>query len=375
VECDVLDMLEVSATIFFAGDVMAGRGVDQILPHPADPQLNEPYIRDAREYVKLVEARSGTVPKPVPLAYVWGDALGAIERADARVVNLETSITRDGLPWPDKEVCYRMHPSNVGCLTAAHIDACALANNHVLDWGEAGLRETLDTLRAANVLVAGAGGTRAEAQSPAIVRLPGDARLLVFSIGSATSDVRASWGATDVLPGVDLVEDLSEEAAARIAARVEAHKRARDVVVASIHWGTNYGWDVPETFVRFAHALIEGGVDVVHGHSSHHPRGIEVHRGKLVLYGCGDLLNDYEALDPDSEFRIDLALAYFATIDVERGTLSALRMMPLRIRKMRLERASSDDATWLATKVGLASERFGSKIAIGNDGALALEWT
>jgi poly-gamma-glutamate synthesis protein (capsule biosynthesis protein) len=82
-------------TLFLCGDVMIGRGIDQILPCPSDPVLHEGFIEDAREYVKLAEQVSGPVPRPVDFAYVWGEALREWERRapDVRIVNLETSIT------------------------------------------------------------------------------------------------------------------------------------------------------------------------------------------------------------------------------------------------------------------------------------------
>src|SRR5207247_7305278 len=122
------------------GDVMTGRGIDQALPHPVNLVLYEPYIRDARAYVDLAEAANGPIQRPVSFDYVWGEALQELERAevDLRIVNLETAITSAETCWPDKAIHYRMHPLNIGCLTAASISGCALANNHSLDWGRAG---------------------------------------------------------------------------------------------------------------------------------------------------------------------------------------------------------------------------------------------
>jgi poly-gamma-glutamate synthesis protein (capsule biosynthesis protein) len=104
-----------------------------------------------------------------------GDALGELQAVApaARIVNLEVSITRSAEYWPGKGINYRMHPANVACLTAARIDVCALANNHVLDYGHAGLEETLATLAGAGVQTAGAGASLAAAQRPAIAGPPG----------------------------------------------------------------------------------------------------------------------------------------------------------------------------------------------------------
>jgi poly-gamma-glutamate synthesis protein (capsule biosynthesis protein) len=336
-------------TLFLAGDVMTGRGIDQVLRHPSDPQLYESYVRDARAYVALAEDRNGPIPKPVGDSYVWGDALAELDRVApaARIVNLETAITRSAAPWPGKGIHYRMHPDNVGCLTAAGIDCCVLANNHVLDFGRTGLTETLATLRAAGVRTAGAGRTSAEAAAPAIVGRGEGGRVLVFAVGSETSGIPRAWGARGGRPGVKLLPSLDRETARRLAAAIALHRGAQDVVVVSVHWGGNFGYEVPNDQRVFARALLDSGkVDVVHGHSSHHPKAIEVYRERLILYGCGDFLNDYEGIEGHEGYRGELALMYFASLHAD-GRLAALRMVPLRLSKLRLAHAPRADAAWL----------------------------
>jgi hypothetical protein len=130
-------------TLFLCGDVMLGRGVDQVLPHPGDPQLRETYARDARAYVRLAERANGPVPQSASFCWPWGDALAVLDQVapDARVINLETSVTRTADFAPGKAIHYRMSPDNLPAVTAARPDACALANNHVLDFGRTGLTE------------------------------------------------------------------------------------------------------------------------------------------------------------------------------------------------------------------------------------------
>ena len=173
-------MPESSITLFLAGDVMTGRGVDQILARPSVPELHEPFVTDAREYVRLAEQVSGPVPRGVASDYIWGDALAEWERmaAAARLMNLETSITRSD-EYERKGINYRMHPDNIGCLRAARVDICVLANNHVLDYGPQGLIETLQTLERAGVRAVGAGRNRDEAVRPVVHGLPGGQHLIV----------------------------------------------------------------------------------------------------------------------------------------------------------------------------------------------------
>jgi poly-gamma-glutamate capsule biosynthesis protein CapA/YwtB (metallophosphatase superfamily) len=362
--------------LFLCGDVMTGRGIDQILPHPGDPVLYEPFVRDAREYVWLAEALHGPFPRPVDFAYIWGDALAELERAgtDVRIINLETSITVSDDAWPGKGINYRMHPQNVGCLTAARIDCCCLANNHVLDWGYTGLAETLQTLDGAGIARTGAGPTAADAAAPATLDVPGKGRVLVYSFGSTTSGILRAWGATEDRPGVNLLKDLSEETARSIAGEMRRARQPGDVLVASIHWGPNWGYEIPDEQITFAHQLIEGGVDIVHGHSSHHVKAIEVYRGRLVLYGCGDFLNDYEGISGYEEFRSDLRLMYLVRLDPGQGRLVEVRLVPLQTWQLRLRRALEADVLWLAALLNKLGAPFGTRVERQPDNSLTLRW-
>ncbi|MER5930941.1 CapA family protein [Streptomyces sp. NPDC002054] len=361
-------------TLCLTGDVMLGRGIDQILPHPGDPALAEAYLRDARSYVELAEAANGPIPQPVDFSWPCGDALDVLERAapDARVLNLETSITRHGDPVPGKGVHYRMHPANLPCLAAARPDVCVLANNHVLDYGRPGLEETLEVLAGAGFRTAGAGRDADAAGRPAVVPLDGGGRILVFSFGMPSSGIPPDWAATADRSGIDFVTEPSAATAAPVVARIRQVKEPGDVVIASIHWGSNWGYLVPREHIRFAHALVEGGVDVVHGHSSHHPRPLEVYRGRLITYGCGDLIDDYEGISGYELYRDDLRLLYFPSLEPGTGELLGLRLVPLQAHRMRLRRAAPEDCQWLCETLDRISHGFGSPVRAEPDGSLTL---
>jgi len=359
--------------LFLTGDVMTGRGIDQVLAHPSRPRIHEGYMTSALGYVELAEQAHGPIPRRVGFDHVWGDALAELEaRApDLRIVNLETSITTSEEAAP-KGINYRMHPANVPCLRAAGIDCCVLANNHVLDWGSRGLLETLDSLHGAGIATTGAGRSAEEAERPAVLRA-GGTRVLVFGFGSPTSGIPPDWAATPRRPGVRVLPDLSPASAKEVAAQVRGWRQTGDRVVASLHWGGNWGYEVPLEHRAFAHRLVdEAGVDVVHGHSSHHPKGIEVYGGRLVLYGCGDFLNDYEGIAGYEEYRSELVLAYFVTLDSASGELVGLEMVPYRIRRFRLERAERGDAEWLRRTLDREGRALGTKVELAASGALAL---
>jgi len=333
-------------------------------------------VRDAREYVAVAQEANGPIPRPLSFDYIWGDALRELERAevDLRIANLETAVTSAETPWPEKGIHYRMHPQNIGCLTAAQISACALANNHVLDWGYDGLSETLKTLHAAGIAHAGAGNDSEEAMRPAVLNTSGNGRLLLFSFASTSSGVRQDWRATSISPGVNLLDELSETTAARVADRMRAHQQPNDLIIASIHWGSNWGYEIPRDQIVFAHRLIEKGIAIVHGHSSHHVKAIEVFKGRLLLYGCGDFLTDYEGISGYEMFRGDLALMYLIELDSCGGELTAARLVPMRMRRFRLERASTADAKWMCNLLNQQGKPFATQTRLDNDDRLTLHW-
>jgi poly-gamma-glutamate synthesis protein (capsule biosynthesis protein) len=295
---------------------------------------------------------------------------------DVRLINLESAVTACEDWWPGKGINYRMHPRNIPAITAAGIDVCALANNHVLDWGFEGLNETLATLKGAGIKVAGAGQNLAEATAPAVVTIKGKGRVLVFSCGDASSGIPAEWGATGAVPGVHFLHDFGDETVRAFAARAHDVKEAGDLVIASIHWGGNWGYDIPREQIAFAHRLIdEAGVDIIHGHSSHHVKGIEVYRGKPVIYGCGDFINDYEGIGGNTLYRGELSLMYFVQMDPASGNFTGMRMIPTIMKRFRVNSASQEDVLWLRDMLNREGRRFGTRVAPDGSNSLVLRWS
>ena len=362
-------------TLFMTGDIMTGRGIDQVLPFAGDPVIYEPYMKSAKGYLRIAEEANGPIPRPAAFSHVWGDALEELQRRkpDLRLINLETSITASNDFWKDKGINYRMHPQNIPVLTQAGINFCSLANNHILDWGYAGLLETLQTLKKADIESSGAGSNLSEAAAPAVMALAGKGRVIVFSFGLESSGIPFSWAAAADKPGVNLLTDLSENTVRHIAQNIRRIKQKGDIVVASIHWGGNWGYKIPGAQKVFAHRLIDqADIDVVHGHSSHHVKGIEVYKERLILYGCGDFINDYEGIGGYEEFRADLSLMYFVTIDQATGKLSQLQMIPTQIRRFRVNRASIDDSLWLKNILNREGHRFGTQVILDKNNVLRI---
>ena len=188
------------------------------------------------------------------------------------------------------------------------------------------LIDSLNTLDQAGIKHAGAGLDLREVQQPAILPVGEASRVIVFSLGSTTSGIPLAWSAEDDRPGLYVIETQPHDPIRTLAQQIDMMKRPGDIVIVSIHWGGNWGYKIPRDQTEFAHRLVdEAGVDIVHGHSSHHVKAIEVYKERLILYGCGDFFNDYEGISGYEDFRGDLALMYFADLDPTTGKLIGLR--------------------------------------------------
>jgi poly-gamma-glutamate synthesis protein (capsule biosynthesis protein) len=350
------------AAILLTGDVMLGRGIDQILEASVSPELSESFVKSALTYVSLAEQKNGRIPRRVPNDYVWGDALKMMRDAELCIVNLETAMTRAERPAP-KGINYRCHPANVSVLTAGGVDCCVLSNNHVMDWNEEGLLETLTTVESAGIKQAGAGRDCDEAAAPAVLPLPAGGRVLVYGLGSSTSGIPLSWAAKAGRPGVNYLGDHGQ-AFKRLRRRIEGDRQPGDIVIVSIHWGPNWGYDVDQGDRRFAHCLIdEAGVDVIHGHSSHHPKPLEMRNGRLILYGCGDFLNDYEGISGHEAYRGDLVAAYALDLAAD-GSLRSMALIPFQTVRFQLKLADAQDADWMVATLDRECRPYGTRVSL-----------
>ncbi len=197
----------------------------------------------------------------------------------------------------------------------------------------------------------------------------------MFSYASVTSGVPHGWAATTARPGVNLLTEISDASASRIAEEIKQRTGPEDLIAVSVHWGPNWGYEVPDEQRKFAHALInKAGVSIIHGHSSHHPKAIEVYRNRLILYGCGDFLNDYEGIRGYEEYRDDLVVMYFVDLTRTNGNVCGVELVPLQIRKFQLVRPSNSDIHWMQQTLDREYRKFGTSIAAGKDGHFVLSW-
>lgn len=152
-------------------------------------------------------------------------------------------------------------------------------------------------------------------------------------------------------------------------------KQQWDIVVISIHWGGNWGYDIQQEQREFAHKLIDNAcVDVIHGHSSHHVKGIEVYKNKLIIYGCGDFLNDYKGIRGLEDFRNELGLMYLVSVCPATGNLAKLQMTPTEIKHFKVNRASRSDSQWLRDILNREGNQFSTQVNLNEDSTLTLFW-
>lgn len=198
-----------------------------------------------------------------------------------------------------------MKPSNIYVLNDATFRYVSLANNHILDYGDKGLLDTISTLEEANIAYSGA-GKRAIAETPAFLEVDGT-RLAFLSY----SDHYDFWKATDETYGINFVDpnNFDEQ---KIRSQVSEAKKTADMVVIFIHWGPNWSWKPSSSIQRLGKVFVDAGASLVFGHSSHHVQGIEFYKGCPIIYGAGGFIDDY-ALDED--FRNDLGFIYEVVID------------------------------------------------------------
>jgi poly-gamma-glutamate capsule biosynthesis protein CapA/YwtB (metallophosphatase superfamily) len=331
---------------------MLGRLIDQLFPHHNEEPDDAKHISHFKKFHKI---------DTFPHSYVWGDTVPIFNNADLRIINLETSVTSHNQKWPNKAFNYRMNPVNLECLQVVNIDFCSLANNHTLDYSYQGMYDTIKALDERSIKWAGVGNNLSEAQRPAILTFAGGIKIACFSY----ADHYKYWAAKDNSPGINFVdpEHVTEEFFVNLGKKIEVLKNNENVrlVSVSIHWGGNYNWEPSSEFTDFAHRLVDCGVDLIHGHSSHHVQGIEIYKQKIIIYGCGDFVDDYAV---DDHYRNDLSFLYCLDLDTTNNQWARLELIPTRIKHFQVNFASGEDKQWLRETMTKLSTKFKTKFQI-----------
>lgn len=268
---------------------------------------------------------------------IWRGFESALADVDIFAFNLETTISDWDGKWPNKVFNFQLLPRFRDLafrslpIPAHSARVASIANNHVLDFEVEGLRETRANLEKLGFHVAGAGENATQAQTPAIIDTASGLRVAFLAAADHCSCNHPShWSAGPDEAGMWYLNPRPGGVPTGVDAAIEAVRALRpqvDVLVFSLHWGPNYSDEPPPRWMRaFAKRLVAAGVDVIHGHSSHHILPVETIDGKTVLYGLGDFVDDYVVRE---RYRSDLGL--LAKIHVSRTGEQRLELLPTRI--------------------------------------------
>ena len=319
-------------TLALVGDVMLGRGVNEVLRTTLRPEQ------------------------------LWGDVLPLLGSADLRIINLECAITDYKQPWTrtPKVFHFRADPSTIEVLRTARVDACSLANNHTLDFEEQGLLDTLEHLEAAGIPYAGAGRDRDEATQPTLLEVHPDHTVAVL----AFTDNEPPFAAGPNRLGTNyLPVSLEPEVLGRVEAAIANVREAgAKTIIFSNHWGPNMVQRPNDRFRRFARAVIDRGADIYYGHSAHIFQGVEIYRGKPILYDTGDFIDDYAV---DEKLRNDWSFLFKVTL--EGDEVRRLELFPVTLPYARVETAAGAEKESIMDRMEYLSYEMGTEFARRED--------
>ena len=292
--------------------------------------------------------------------YVWGDVLPVMRSTDVNIINLETTLTTSNKKVP-KVFNFKAAPDKVKSLTEARITVANLANNHILDYSEEGMTETIETLKKAGILYAGAGMNNDEAAKPVILEKK------KFRIGLlGFTDNEPGWEAGTEKGGVNYINVSNENHRQRALDAIKKLGKQADIVIVSLHWGPNMREAPSKTFVAFAHEMIEHGADIIHGHSAHIFQAIEVYKSKLILYDTGDFVDDYKVnpvLKNDHSF--------FYKVEISSEGIENLKLIPVQISNYQVNLAEKESYEWSMKGVQQLSSPYGT--VISNNGEVKIK--
>jgi poly-gamma-glutamate synthesis protein (capsule biosynthesis protein) len=298
--------------------------------------------------------------------YPLGAVSALLRGADLTIANLECAISEPAERWhgAPKAFYFRAPPAAGQALADAGIGLVSLANNHILDYGVQGLQDTLRILDAHGIAHAGAGSDLSAALAPVIVERKG------VRIGMvAFCDHQDDFAAGSDHPGMAWLGLQDEAAAIDAFARALAPLNAQGVrwPVLSLHWGPNMVTEPSPQQRRLARAAIEVGWKIVYGHSAHVFQGVELYKDGVILYACGDLVDDYLV---DAEFRNDHQLLFELALGADG--LERIVMRPLFIRRCRAFPANSAQRAWILERMRERCGELGTRTHI-DEGTLVTE--
>lgn len=336
------------------------------------------------------------------------DLLQYLQSADLRVCNLEGVVTSS---CPDMSAIYHS-PVDYICqhgidteqaklLSDIGIDCCSIANNHVLDFKFDGVKDSIQFLNENGIKWFGFGKNWEVAWKPRMCNL----KLSSFSNGYAGDNVKVDsrkvkiaffgladhfveWKATNQKAGINYFDVRYFSCAGEgnpnhstwtnfeiIEEQLNKVRKKTDLIVFSIHWGDNFQDGVLESFRLFAHCLIDAGVNIVHAHSSHHVQAVEAYNEGIIMYGCGEFLNDYDLLEKELNkhdetlgheyvtYSSHLSFVYKLHLSSSKEIrLSMLEMLPIVVKRGQVACCTHNERETLFAQMKEKCDVFGTKL-------------
>lgn len=221
---------------------------------------------------------------------ISADLIQTMQDADIMCLNNEFTYSTGGAPLDNKVYTFRADPSRVEILKELGVDLVGLANNHVYDYGKQALLDTFDTLDNAGIPYVGAGHTLTEAMLPVYMTV--DGKTIAFVAASRAEKNKMTPQATETEPGILRCYDTE-----LFLQEIQKAKENADFVIAYVHWGTEYSYELEDVQLTTGKEYLDAGADAVIGAHPHCLQGMEYYNGKPIIYSLGNFWFNEKTLD------------------------------------------------------------------------------
>lgn len=295
-------------------------------------------------------------------AYPFARVRDILRQGDVVFGNLESPISQRGKALPGKRYTFRALPFSAASLIDGGVNLVSLANNHIMDYGPEALEDTLDILDEHGIYHAGAGRNLDQAHAGAILETAGyRVGLLAYTDDFAVpASFRPIWGAAPDAPGAALIHDRD-----RIEEDIRRLRPEVDLLLVSFHWGIEYTYRITAQQQELGRLAIDAGADMILGHHPHVPQGVEIYRGKPIIYSLGNFIF-YPFINPKTHDTLILEA------DFHQGEFTSVALLPVRGGDSQPYLPEGREAEDLASLLGKLLAEFDTSYAF-RDGKIQLQ--
>lgn len=331
----------------------------ELVPEPPEP---EPLLLAAVGDLMLAR-KTDRMMQAEGLEYPL-DKLGAtLAAADLTFGNLESPLGTGGTQIPGKGIWFRARPEALQVVKDGGFDILNLANNHIMDYDTPVLEQTLELLQTAGISAIGAGNNLQEAKAATVLESHGIR--LGFLGYSDMADIfwnyqyprrfRATADQAGVAPlmvdNAYLADAISED--------IKKLEPEVDLVIVSLHWGTEYSRTPAAEQRQFAHQLIDAGADIILGHHPHVFQGMEVYQGALIAYSLGNFIMD-------QNWSRETCQGLLLQITISKEGWQQAEVIPVQIVEEQPRRAEGQDAEVILAELEDLSKRLDTEVVLKN---------